>query len=151
MPVPISDSSQTTTTMHNNKISRHQTRFVAIQAITQAIYTNFTSSLQDFLATSNITNIDFDFFDKLYKLVSKHGQLLTQILQKTMISRDFNTLSAPLRAIFYTSLAEMLYLRTPVPVLINEYVILTKRLCEPWEYKMVHGVLNALAKDKPAS
>ncbi len=55
------------------------------------------------------------------------------------------------RAILRMATAEMLHLDTPIPVVINEAVEITKRLCGDEPRALINGVLDAIARERNLS
>lgn len=127
------------------KPSRHQTRFVCVQAIIQGMLTDFKNSIEDYLTYSRIS-IDEEFCKKLYEIVFKNGDYFSQLLTEKVKNRKFDAIDISLKAILFAATAELFYLNTDKPVVISEYVTLTKRLTADSNYKFVHAVIDSLKK-----
>lgn len=140
--------------MHNQTISkqntsktpsRHQTRLVAIQAVIEGLCTNFKHNIANYLTHCTI-NIDQTMCKKIYECVHENGKMLTDILQTHVMSKNFDLMDVTYKAILYCAVAEMIYLHTPIKVLISEYILLSKRLIQGSGYKLIHSVLDCLNK-----
>lgn len=126
--------------------SRHQTRFVSVQAVIQGIMTDFTKPLSEYLQTATI-KIDENFCAQIYDIVQKHGEFLSQILTNHIKTKPFHLFNTALKAIFFCALAELYYIHTDKKIVINEYILITKRLIGDTSYKLVNAVLDGLKEN----
>ena len=130
--------------VYMTKKSRHQTRFVLIQAIYQHIITQTGIDLYEFLRESKVEKVDVDFINELHSGVLEKMDEMMIVLKKVIKKHKFDNLDITVKAILLCGFYEIMYKKLSKAIVINEYVSLTKRFHESGEYKFVHAVLDSL-------
>ncbi len=127
------------------KSSRHQSRFICIQALSNYLFTSMTDSLSTILTIQPSQNIDQKFLETLYENAVEHINNLKPVLKTIIKSRRFDNLDYILKSILLLAAHELLIDKMDVGVVINEYVTLTKRFIDDeGDYKLVHKVIHDL-------
>ena len=131
----------------DSRTPRQLARECAVQAIYQWMLTNYsTNEIENHILEKNInTNPDLNLFILLFKNSIQNIEDLKKII-KPFSSREDKELSPIVLAILYLATYEIIYQSTtPVPVILNEAVVISKKYASPEAYRYVNGVLQKIA------
>lgn len=131
-----------------SKSSRHQSRFVAVQAVANYLFTNKTNALDPLLSVNKESRIDIDFTTHLYAQTLPHIDSWREILPTVIKAKTFSNLDMILQSLIFLGIYELVIDKLDIGIVINEYVTLTKRFFDDSEYKFIHGVLHEISTKK---
>nr|B8HYJ8.1 RecName: Full=Transcription antitermination protein NusB; AltName: Full=Antitermination factor NusB [Cyanothece sp. PCC 7425] len=97
--------------------------------------------LPEFVQLANQQQVR-DFSLDILKQVLTHRTAIDHLLETALVDWQFNRLAQIDRNILRIAVAEILYLKTPTQVTINEAVELAKRYSDEDGYRFVNGVLR---------
>ena len=133
------------------KVSRNQARRYARERSLQALYqwdvggSDATDVHRQFLERQDMSRVDVDFFTRLFNGVSHDVDSVDTVLAPAL-DRPLADLDPIERGILRLSTYELQHcLETPVRVVINEGVEITKRYGADKGHRYVNGVLDKLA------
>ncbi len=133
------------------RVSRNQARRFARQRALQALYqwdvgkVDLSDVLNQFKETQNLSNVDLDHFERLYRGVALDVDEIDVLLEPAL-DRPIADLDPIERSILRLSTCELRdCLQTPARVAINEAVELTKRFGADQGHKYVNGVIDKVA------
>lgn len=124
------------------KTSRHQARFLAAQALSSYLVTGMDNSLDTVSQIQSTLRTDTKFLKILYDKTIEQIEILKPILTNIIKTKKFDQLDYILQAILYLASYELIILKTSVGIVINEYVMITKRFIDSIDYKLVHKILH---------
>lgn len=129
------------------KSSRHQSRFIAIQALANYLFTNMDDSLETVLGIQHAENIDTDYLQTLYQQTLSMLASLKPLIVNT-IKKNFDHLDYILQSVLYLATYELTVTKLDIGIVINEYVTLTKRFVDDLDYKLVHKVIHDINQNQ---
>lgn len=124
------------------KTSRHQARFLAAQALSSYLVTGMNNSLDTVSQIQSTLRTDTKFLHLIYEKTIEQLEILKPILTNIIKTKKFDQLDYILQAILYLSAYELIILKTSVGIVINEYVMITKRFVDSIDYKLVHKIIH---------
>lgn len=143
--------------------ARHATRLIAIQILYQINQSKITQQealdqfefwythnfLQDQNSKHHYKKVDLTFLKQLINGVLETKHAFKSCLEKYMKAEwNIERLSLVLRCILELALYELLYKITPAPIVINEYVELSKDFFDGEEPAFTNGILDKISKNK---
>jgi len=126
------------------KILRHRARECAVQALYswQLSNNNIEEIEFQFLKEQDMTNVDINYFHKLYKGTTMNASKLDQLMVP-YISRKIDKLNNIERAVLRIALYELSNCHdVPYKVAINEAIELAKTFGSEKSYSFVNGLLD---------
>jgi N utilization substance protein B len=135
-------------------LSKHSARIAAIQAMYQCEITgeNINEILNNFkihyIEVDEIhKDINMSFFNKLISHFSKNTDLTVIIEENLDESSVFSSLPLICRCILKVALLEMKFEKTDIPVVINEYVDISKYFLNEKTTSFVNAILDKISKN----
>ncbi|MDR1208568.1 MAG: transcription antitermination factor NusB [Holosporales bacterium] len=142
---------------------RHASRFIALQMLYQIDIagTAVETVFQQFIEEGNesgkanstagnknrqLKHVNLKFVEQLINGVIKARQAINEHVKKHVLE-NFDRLPIILHEILELAIFEILYIETPPPVAINEYVEISKDFFNEEEQAFVNGVLDSIRKD----
>ncbi len=140
------------------KISKNISRMAAIQVMYEKNILNIDAdsalnSFADYMDNDKDYHRDKSIYSKM------HSRFFKKLISHFSENVDFNTIynnclsnskmiedSEILNSIIRVAILEMLYERTAVPVIINEYVEISKNFTSDKEVKLINAVLDKIFK-----
>jgi len=136
---------------NTKRVSRNQSRRFARQRALQALYQwdvgklELSDVLNQFKENQNLTNVDLDHFERLFRGVALSVDEIDVHLEPAL-DRPIADLDPIERSILRLSTCELRdCMQTPARVAINEAVELTKRFGADQGHKYVNGVIDKVA------
>ncbi len=129
------------------KTSRHQARFLAAQALSSYLVTGMQNSLDTVSQIQNILRTDMKFLTDLYEKTIEKIDTFKPMLDNIIKTKKFEQLDYIIQAILYLAVYELIHLQTSVGIVINEYVMITKRFMDSIDYKLVHKIIHDINQD----
>ena len=139
--------------MSGKKLSKHTSRIAAVQimyqkdvtnADIQSIYKNFTEFYMK--GSDEYNDINEKFFKRLVEHFSKDIKA-DEIIQKgLMAGKSLYGLSIINKSILKTAVYEIVFEKTDIPVIINEYVEISKLFSDLSSAKFINAILDKISK-----
>ena len=126
--------------------ARRKARTFALQALYQWSYTgdNLSQIETQYMVGNDHHKVDWGYFSELVHGIPEHlTELDTQI--KAHITRPFEETNPIELAVLRLAVFELTHQKLPKPVVINEYVDITREYGTEEGYRFVNGVLDKLA------
>lgn len=121
-------------------------RETAFKIIFSGLYNmnNLQEAKEEIISEDKITEKNIEFINSILDAYTENfemiGQKITELTQGYSLSRIYKTDLA----LLYLAITEILFIKTPMPVVINEVVNLAKRYGEERSSSFVNGVLAKL-------
>ncbi len=139
--------------MVHKVISKHISRLAAVQFAYQLEITkeNYSDSVERFLSSDifkegEYKEIKTGFFKRLVSRLN--DETLTEQIKKTLKSgKNLIHLSIMELCILKIALIEMIYEKTDIPVIINEYIEISKVFIDNNSIKFINALLDTLSKN----
>ncbi len=91
---------------------------------------------------------DISFAKEIYEQYKAHRQEICDLLSSNITTYTLDRLNKTDKAILIEALVEILYIKTPVAVAINEAIEIAKTYSEEKSPKFIHGTLSKILSDK---
>ena len=134
-------------------ISKTMARFVAVQFMYKIHMTGDTafspSDVDEFVNTYAPKETNVKFFKRLVSNVSNFSKdaNLDEIIETSLGNNALISNAQPVEiCIIKTALVEMIYEKTDIPVIINEYVEIAKDFVDEKSVKFINAVLDKIAQ-----
>ncbi len=90
-----------------------------------------------------------DYTIAILRTVHREGEVINETISKAMVDWQLSRLAQVDRDLLRIATAEMLFLKTPAQVAINEAVELAKRYSSEDGYRFINGVLRRIVESLP--
>ena len=139
--------------MSVNKLSKHTSRLAAVQVMYQLDMTegDLEKVISDFLIhyvnkEEEYHDINLSFFKKLTNHFVGREELNELINKNLQASKVLNLPSSITRSILKVAIIEMLHENTDIPIIINEFVNISKYFVDNKNVKFINAILDAISK-----
>lgn len=144
---------------NNRSSSRRSSRLAAVQALYQleqtsqeveTIMIEFKDHRFSLLQEDRLYfNPDIIFFESLVRGVSKNSATLRELIEKYLAENwRLDRLPSVMRAILLAACYELNHEEVvPLPVVLNEYIEISKEFFEEKEVSFVNGILDVISKN----
>lgn len=139
--------------MSHKVISKHISRFAAVQFAYQLELTNADplEAMENFLSLDTLKedykDIKINFFKQLVLKLNDSKTLDEQIEKSLRSGKTLKHLSVMELCILRVALIEMIYEKTDLPVIINEYVEIAKTFLDNSSIKFINALLDNISKN----
>lgn len=124
---------------------RNDARQLAFQLIYERLFVKQYFDEEFFAILSK--EEDKQFSSEIISFYEKNKEQLKEIVSKHLIGYEIDRVYKVDLALIYEALTEILYLKTPKQVAINEVVNLAKKFSTEKSSKFINGVLSSIIKD----
>lgn len=104
--------------------------------------------LREILKRENVPPSLMSFAETLTEAWRRSSTTVDALIDQHLEGWTLDELRPLERAIFRMATTELLHMDTPIPVVINEAVEITKRLCGDEPRGLINGVLDAIGKER---
>ena len=134
-------------------MARSTARAAAMQLVYEKLMGGSGENTLDTLIAFSPEGDDQAYIDRVFAGVTAHAEELDALIARYSPTRALERIARVDLCILRVAIYEMRYEReTPVSVVINEAVELTKRFSEPASTRFVNGVLGAISRaEAPAA
>ena len=128
--------------------SKRQARLAAVQFMYQCEITGRCTSdtVQDFIATYVDKGTDLRFLKRLLADFQKDIDLEAVVSNVLAEGQSFTNISLIEKCIWKVAAAEMIFEKTDIPVIINEYVEIAKGFVDKNATKFVNAILDKISR-----
>ena len=131
-------------------ISKTRARFVAVQFMYKIYMTGdtafSTSDVDEFVNTYATKETNVNFFKRLVNNFTKDVNL-DKIIEDSLGNNSLISNAQPVEiCIINTALLEMIFEKTDIPVIINEYVEIAKDFVDEKSVKFINAILDKIAR-----
>lgn len=124
---------------------RNDARQLAFQLIYERLFVKQYFDEEFFAILSK--EEDKQFSSEIISFYEKNKEQLKEIVSKHLIGYEIDRVYKVDLALIYEALTEILYLKTPKQVAINEVINLAKKFSTEKSSKFINGVLSSIIKD----
>ncbi len=124
---------------------RNDARQLAFQLIYERLFVKQYFDEEFFAILSK--EEDKQFSSEIISFYEKNKEQLKEIVSKHLIGYEIDRVYKVDLALIYEALTEILYLKTPKQVAINEVINLAKKFSTEKSSKFINGVLSSIIRD----
>ena len=125
---------------------RRQARELAFQLIFERLFTENLKPLDEEFFVSLKKEESKDFCKQIITAFVENRKEIEDIIGQNLIGYEFNRVYKVDLALIMEAITEIKYLKSPIPVVINEVVNLSKEYSTEKRSKFINGVLSSICK-----
>lgn len=125
---------------------RSKARELAFQLIFERLFTKSDNALDEEFFVVLKKEDDKDFTRQLINSFSQNKDSLSELISQNLVGYELDRVYKVDLALIYLALTEILYLKSPIPVAINEAIELAKNYSTEKSPKFINGVLSSICK-----
>ncbi len=125
---------------------RRQARELAFQLIFERLFTENLKPLDEEFFVSLKKEESKDFCKQIITAFVENRKEIEDIIGQNLIGYEFNRVYKVDLALIMEAITEIKYLKSPIPVVINEVVNLSKEYSTEKSSKFINGVLSSICK-----
>lgn len=125
---------------------RAKARELAFQLIFERLFTKSNKTFNEEFFVSLKKEDDISFCKEIVSCFCEHHQELEKLVSENLIGYEIDRVYKVDLALIYEALCEIKYLKSPIPVVINEVVNLAKIYSTEKSSRFVNGVLSSICK-----
>lgn len=126
---------------------RSQARELAFQLIFERLFIKEDYTFDESFFASLKKEEDKDFSKNLVRKFEENREHLKEIISSHLIGYEIERVYKVDLALIYLALTEIIYIQTPVKIVINEALELSKRYSTIKSSRFINGVLSSIVKD----
>ena len=125
---------------------RAQAREIAFQLIFERLFIKNSNDFDEEFFVSLNKEEDKNFAKEILKEYENHKQDLEGLIKNNLIGYELDRVYKVDLALLNLALTEILYIKTPYKVAINEVLLLAKKFSTEKSSKFINGVLSSIIK-----
>lgn len=125
---------------------RSKARELAFQLIFERLFTESNKTFDEEFFALLKKDEDKDFAKQIVTTFCENRKALEILVSENLIGYELDRVYKVDLALMFEALTEIVYLKSPVPVAINEIVELAKKYSTEKSSRFVNGVLSAICK-----